>query len=96
MRHPSSGLILLSYFFKVQANAIQNHRISLAVTHSFLVCAEQSKIQNAYANIVEEMKEKADRLVKILRLRMQQLMNCRGVDNKRREHWVINAATLLK
>eukprot|EP00956_Cyclotella_meneghiniana_P037122 scaffold134700_cov46-Cyclotella_meneghiniana.AAC.1 len=49
-------------------------------------------VLNAYETIDDEMKAKADMLVKILRQRMQQLMNSRGVDKKRREHWVINTA----
>ena len=45
-----------------------------------------------YDNIDEALKSKADSLVKILRQRMQQLMNSRNVDKNRREHWVIRVA----
>ena len=46
----------------------------------------------AYTSIDNEIKAKSDTVVRIFRQRMQQLMNSRNVDEKRREHWVINAS----
>ena len=45
-----------------------------------------------FARVYEEMKAKADLLVKVLRVRMNQLTETRNVDKPRRRHRVIELA----